>query len=347
MAVFSLNPILMRSLLLLLLLTIPFLLPAQEAAESDPKERIEKRLRLADELEAQGDKEGALQILKELSELDEPNAGLGKEGADLQRRIGNILMESGRSQEAIPHLKRAIKSQGGEDDFKALGRGLLEAREYEAAVSLLEDAAKRFPESPDFPYLATFALGALERWDESIAQFEKTLELAKDASPRRIDKYFHYRHAAAHEKAGNFDKAEVLFRKTLELIKSNDSDGDASAFTPTVLNHLAYMWIERGENLDEAGEMAKKAAELDPDSGAIADTVGWWHFLKGDYPRALAELKKAERLIEQADPVIYDHLGQTCAKLNEKEIAAEYFRKALELDPRNEALKARLAEVTQ
>ena len=43
--------------------------------------------------------------------------------------------------------------------------------------------------------------------------------------------------------------------------------------------------------------------------------------------------------------MIYDHLGQTLAKLNEKDFAAEYFRKALELDPKNEDLKARLDEV--
>ncbi len=105
------------------------------------------------------------------------------------------------------------------------------------------------------------------------------------------------------------------------------------------------MWLENGRKIDEAGDMAKEAAKLDPDSGAIADTVGWYHFQKGEFPRALVELKRAERLIEEPDPVIFDHIGQTLAKLNEKEVAADYFREALKLDPEDTALKSRLAEV--
>lgn len=155
----------------------------------------------------------------------------------------------------------------------------------------------------------------------------------------------YFRFAAAHERAGQFDKAEPLFRKALDLIEQSDSEAENPGFKATVLNYIAYMWIERGEKLEEAGKFALEAAALDPESGAIADTLGWFHFQKGNYPRALVELKKAERLIEEPDPVILDHLGQTLAKLNEKEFAADYFAKALELDPENEKIKERLEAV--
>ncbi len=337
----------MRSLLVLLVLAaLPILLSARDGDGKDELgERIGKRLRLADALEAQGDDEGALKILKEIAEA-EGDAAPGIDPAEIHKRIAVILMQSERHREAIPHLRRALAIQGGEEaDYGALARLMIDAREFAEAASFLEDAAKRFPGSPGFPFLLTFALAGQEHWQEALVQFDKTLALAEDSFPELIDGYFHFRHAAALERAGNFDEAGALFRKTLDLIKAKGPGNYPPDFTATVLNYLAYMWIERGEHLEESGRMAKEAAGLAPESGPIADTVGWYHFQTGDYPRALVQLKKAERLVETPDPVIYDHLGQTLAKLNERAFAAEYFRKALELDPENADLKARLAEV--
>jgi tetratricopeptide (TPR) repeat protein len=176
-----------------------------------------------------------------------------------------------------------------------------------------------------------------------VAQFEKTLAMAKD-DPNLINESFHFRYGAALEQSGNHDKGVAQLRKALSLLRAAPQEETDPEFTATVLNYLAYLWTDRDENLEEAGEMAREAITLSPDNGAIADTLGWWHFRKGDYPRALADLKKAERLVEEPDPVILDHIGQTLMKLNEKEIAADYFRKALELEPENAEMKKRLGE---
>ena len=50
----------------LLLLSLAPILPAQEEGDKAKVERLEKRMRLADELEAQGDVDGAVQILGEI-----------------------------------------------------------------------------------------------------------------------------------------------------------------------------------------------------------------------------------------------------------------------------------------
>jgi tetratricopeptide (TPR) repeat protein len=331
----------MKSLLtVLLVLSLSVILPAQQGGDDTTKaERLEKRLRLADELESQGDDDGALQILSELADAAPANV-------ELQERVVGMLMRNERFAEAIPRLRKLLElKEGNAAEYSAVGRMMIEVKEFESAVSFLDEASKRFPESPDFPFLATFPLGNLERWADAIAQFEKTINLAGKTDPEILDERFYFRYATARERNKNFAEAEKLFRKTLDLIKVNDPSGENSGFTATVLNYLAYMWLEQGNKLDEAGEMAAEAARLDPQSGAIADTVGWHHFLKGDYPRALVSLKKAESLIDEPDAVIYDHLGQTLAKLNEKDLAAEYFRKALELDPKNEDLKSRLGSV--
>jgi len=331
----------MKILFALLLFGLPISLSAQDGKTEAQTEGIEKQLRLADELESQGDGEGALEVLQKLSDSDPENA-------DLLKRVAGLLIQSERYKEAIPPLRKMLEiKEGKAGDYLAVARLMIEAEENEAAVPFLKDAAKRFPESADFALLLTFPLARLERWKEAIAEFEKTVEMAKGEAADVLEERFYFRYAAAHERAGQFEEAEKFFRKTLDLLKSVDPTDENREFTATTLNYLAYMWVERGEELDEAGELASAAAKLSPESGAIADTLGWYHFQKGNYPRALVELKKAERLIEEPDPVIFDHLGQTLVKLNEKTFAAEYFRKALELDPKNEEIKARLAGVKE
>lgn len=329
----------MKLLPLLLVLFLSPILSAQDEKPADkPKpDRIEKRLRLAEELEAQGDAEGALQILKEISDKDPKNI-------ELLQRIISLQLRSDQVPDAVATLRKLLEIEGGSpEQYASLGRALIESEQSEAAVPFLEDAVKRFPEMPDFPFLLTFALARLERWPDAVAQFEKTASLAKD-DPNLINESFYFRYGAALEQSGNHEKGVELLRKSLTQIRESKLDESEPEFAATVLNYLAYLWIDRNENLEEAGTLAKEAIALSPDNGAIADTLGWWHFQMGNFPRALAELKKAERLIEEADPVILDHIGQTLSKLNEKEFAAEYFRKALDLDPDNADLKKRLQE---
>lgn len=329
----------MRSLCLALLFCCSAFLHAQDSPTGgDLRDVQSKRLRLADRLQEQGDETGALEVLEGLLKKDGDNA-------ELIRRVVGLQLRNERVADAIPLLKKLLEiEKGGESEHAAVARLMIESEQVEAANSFLEEAAKKFPDSAEFPYLLTFSLARAERWPDAIGQFEKTIRLAKD-DDELLNEAFYFRYASAHERAGQFDKAEPLFRKTLDLIERSESASENPEFKATVLNYVAYMWIERGEKLDEAGKFAIEAARLDPESGAIADTVGWYHFQTANYPRALLELKKAERLLEEPDPVIFDHLGQTLAKLNEREFAADYFTKALELDPKNAEIQKRLEAV--
>ena len=52
---------------------------------------------------------------------------------------------------------------------------------------------------------------------------------------------------------------------------------------PNARNYLAYMWAERGERLPEALEHIKVALEIEPDSAAFIDTLGWIYFRQGNF----------------------------------------------------------------
>ena len=50
---------------------------------------------------------------------------------------------------------------------------------------------------------------------------------------------------------------------------------------PLLLNFLGYAKLERGEDIDAAEAMIRKASELAPDDASITDSLGWAQFKRG------------------------------------------------------------------
>ncbi len=94
--------------------------------------------------------------------------------------------------------------------------------------------------------------------------------------PTFLDEGFYFQYAMSAERAGEFDQAENLFTKAIELVPADAEEQKAKS-----LNYLGYMWLEREKNIDEAGEMIKEANQLIPDNGAYLDSLGWFFYLKG------------------------------------------------------------------
>ena len=77
---------------------------------------------------------------------------------------------------------------------------------------------------------------------------------------------------------------------------------------PLILNFLGYAQLERGENLDSAEAMIRRASELAPDDASITDSLGWAQFKRGKVDEAISTLQKAAE--KDADqPEIQEHLG--------------------------------------
>jgi tetratricopeptide (TPR) repeat protein len=132
---------------------------------------------------------------------------------------------------------------------------------------------------------------------------------------------FYYR-GISYERAKQWPPAEKDFQKALEL----------SPDEPYVLNYLAYTWVERRENLDQALKMLEKAVGQRPEEGFIIDSLGWAHFMLGRYPEAVEELERAVALAP-TDPVLNDHLGDAYWKVGRHQEARFQWSRALSFDP--------------
>jgi tetratricopeptide (TPR) repeat protein len=123
---------------------------------------------------------------------------------------------------------------------------------------------------------------------------------------------------AIYERQKLFDKAEVEFKKALEV----------NPKSPAVLNYYGYMLGDLGIRLDEAQSLVQRALAEDPYNGAYLDSLGWIYYKENKLGEAEMTLRKAlER--ESHDPTIHSHLGDVYAKSGRPEQAAAEWEKSL------------------
>jgi tetratricopeptide (TPR) repeat protein len=131
----------------------------------------------------------------------------------------------------------------------------------------------------------------------------KSLDAAEKAAKsddERSEIYFMRGAMYEHEK--KYEESEAAFRQVLAI--NPDSPG--------ALNYLGYMLADRGQKLDEAYTMVKKAVDLDPMNGAYMDSLAWVYFRQGKLSDAEALLIRALEKIK--DPTVHDHLGDVYFK---------------------------------
>ena len=202
-------------------------------------------------------------------------------------------------------------------------------RESERAEKILTDARIRFPQAPEFAYYLAIAQREAKHVQLAVITFEEALQEAEASAKELLNARFFFDYGAAAEAAGFYDKAADLFRRSISIDPANAAEA---------YNYLGYMWVEHNMHLEEAGEMIKKALELDPNNGAYLDSLGWLNFRKGKFDEALANLLRAAQSLTRDDPVVFEHIGDTYGKLNRIPQALEYWQKSIALNPGNKTL---------
>ncbi|WP_109260922.1 tetratricopeptide repeat protein [Hyphobacterium indicum] len=164
--------------------------------------------------------------------------------------------------------------------------------------------------------------------------YTRALE-AREAQGLVPDWRYYYFRAICYEQSERWAMAEADFQSAL-TISPNEAE---------VLNYLGYMWVIRGENIAEAFDMIERAAAIAPDQGHIIDSLGWAHYVRGNYALAVQHLERAVELSPEA-PTINYHLGDAYWQVGRQLEARFQWERALGLDPDEDeraGLMARLA----
>ncbi|WP_433896238.1 tetratricopeptide repeat protein [Sphingobacterium mizutaii] len=112
--------------------------------------------------------------------------------------------------------------------------------------------------------------------------------------------------------------SEVAYDEAIKLDSNN----------VTVMNNAAYYLSLQKKDLEKAAEYAKKANEMEPNSGTFQDTYAWVLFQQGKYQEALVWIEKA---IKNSEPsgVLFDHYGDILIKLGKTKEALKQWEKAM------------------
>lgn len=152
--------------------------------------------------------------------------------------------------------------------------------------------------------------------------------LADDRDSWRL----YFSRGVARERLGRWAEAQADFQEALRL----------SPDQPDTLNYLGYMWVDRGERIEEGLALITRALALRPQSGAIVDSLGWAYYRQGDYERAIDLLERATEL-EAGDATITDHLGDAYWRVGRRVEARYQWRRALALAPDDpQAIEAKI-----
>ena len=111
------------------------------------------------------------------------------------------------------------------------------------------------------------------------------------------------------------------------------------------LNHLGYLYADRGRNIEEAVSLIRKALDAEPSNWAYLDSLGWAYYRQGRLKEALEKLQEAIKIHD--DPVVREHLGDVLHASGDHRGAAEHWTRALKLSPGSESLKQKIGGTSE
>ena len=241
-------------------------------------------------------------------------------------------------------LGSTLEKMGRNDDAMAQYRLIPDSSDYVVSTRLSE-ARLLFEDEKDDEGLAVLtaiynakpsrvtqesvgrAYLILEDYANALTYYDAIID-DMSLSERTENPQAHYVRGICLERLGRWTEAVADF----EFVLSNAPD-NADA-----LNYLGYTWVDKGVELTRAFDMINKAVELEPDSGAIVDSLGWAYYKLGQYTKALTHLEDAVVLSPSAATIV-DHLGDVYWKLGRRKEAGYQWERALTLDPTDEEIE--------
>mgnify|MGYP006289496687 FL=1 len=201
---------------------------------------------------------------------------------------------------------------------------------FEEMKSASEKALEYFPQQPIFYLFNGIALQQLGNHEEAIA----TLNAGKNLVIENNDLLgqFHSSLGDAYHALENHELSDKAYDKALKSCPSN----------VIVLNNYAYYLALRGQKLEKAEEMAKKANDLSPDQSSFQDTYAWVLFKRGNYQNALFWIQEAIKNSGSSDPEVLEHHGDILHALGRTKDAVAAWQMAIEAGGNASALTEKI-----
>ena len=316
---------------------------ATRAAKADPTS-LSTRLTLVRALIQRRDYSQAQETLQILLEA-------APESAAVHALLGTVLTKTGDVVGARAAYNKAIERDPLQlEAIEGLTSLDFKAQHGPAAIARLDSLVERAPRNAGLLMLSAAAYASVKDLPRAEQALLKALEvdpalmpayatlgriyLAQhklDAAKSQFEKLI-----AAQEKPiaaltmvgmieqmqSRLPEAEQVFQRVLRL----DPRAGVAA------NNLAWIYAERGANLDMALQLAQTAKAAMPDQPQVNDTLGWVYFKKDMLPIAIATLQHTLELDSNNGPASY-HLALAYEKSGNRADAKRLLEQSLKLNP--------------
>lgn len=183
-----------------------------------------------------------------------------------------------------------------------------------SSLSFLQD---RLSMRPDAARIAIYLASLLEE----AGQLPQGLAILKESlAHQEHNALLHYYIGIFQDKSGNKDEAIKAIERAISIDPEN----------PEYLNYLGYTYAELGKNLDTAEELLIKANKLRPNDGFFIDSLGWVHYKRKEYSKALSLLEQA-RTLKPTEAVIAEHCADAFSALGKRSEALRFYEEAVRL----------------
>lgn len=263
-----------------------------------------------------------------------------------QLLLGSILLQQGKPAEARQCLETALER--APQFMPALGAMVeldIKERKFEAALQRVKSWQDASAASADVSTLEAGIHIAQQKWPEAEAALHQALSI--DPNNPRAYTALAYSYSASKRTTEALRQVEsllaknpnnmravvlsaVIYGEQNEHGKARDAYEKFLAANPAstvVLNNLAYLYAEHLNDVDRAHELASKAREMEPASPLVADTLGWIHYRRKEYARAL-ELISESAAKAPDNPEVQFHLAMANQQMGRTDAARAAFERA-------------------
>jgi tetratricopeptide (TPR) repeat protein len=243
--------------------------------------------------------------------------------------MGLIAFRRGRLLEALDHFGSMPPGAGNNYSVYRNTALILELLgRYDEALGALDEALVTKPTHPDV-HLAR-AIIHVKRRDTKMALDALRLYRTSPEVKKPSQAYYAYT-VLASAVGGDLEYAVAVGREGL---------GHYPDSGPILVNTGAV--LERRGEVAAAAALYKRAIQANPPLPQAHKNLGDQAYAHGDHEGARAQYEKAVKLSPRLGDDVYLRLGTMAYKSNDRDVALLLWRRALDLNPKNEAVQANL-----
>lgn len=253
--------------------------------------------------------------------------------SDVLLIMGNLKMMQGKEDTACYFLRKSLNINSLPiDGWIQLISSTISRGKFDISVKDAKAAIESHPNQP-FPYLAMgISLSNNEQLDESLKFLYLGRELVMNDSILESD--FLHEIGNVYYKQNNFEKCFDYYEMSIALNPKN----------LILLNNYSYYLALRKTNLQRAEELILIVLDKFPNIASYCDTYGWVLFQMGKYSLSEKELFKAVVYSNERSGEVLEHYGDALFKLNKKDGALLFWKKAKETGEYSKKLIQKISE---